>query len=129
MPGPADDIEIKYGEILPPESNARREQRVRRGFWRTLKRAGRRIPFAEDVVAAFYPAPDRTTPGRVRATLFAALAYFVLPTDAIPDFIAGLGFTDDVTVLLATLGMVRAHIRPDHREAAKRVLADDPPPR
>ena len=55
-------------------------------------------------------------------TLMAALAYFVLPFDIIPDFIAGLGFTDDATVLLAAIGMVRAHITPVHREAAKRAL-------
>jgi uncharacterized membrane protein YkvA (DUF1232 family) len=123
----ADGLDVKYGEILGPEDDATRERKVRRGFWKTFRRAARSIPFSQEVVAGYYCATDRATPGRVRATLFAALAYFVLPTDAIPDFILGIGFGDDATVLLTTLGMVRAHIRPHHRDAAREALADDRP--
>jgi uncharacterized membrane protein YkvA (DUF1232 family) len=119
--------EIKYGEILRPEGDAAREKKVRKGFWKTLRRAVRVIPFAEDLVAGYYCALDPATPPRVRAVLLGALAYFVLPLDAIPDLLAGVGFTDDVTVLVATLALVRSHIRPVHREAARRALTDDRP--
>ncbi len=34
----------------------------------------------------------------VRATLFGALAYFILPIDVIPDILLGLGYTDDAAV-------------------------------
>jgi uncharacterized membrane protein YkvA (DUF1232 family) len=121
----ADDI--KYGEILGPEDDDVREQKVRRGFWKTLRRAAGHIPFADEVVAGYFAATDPQTPGRVRTLLLGALAYFVLPLDMIPDFLAGVGFTDDATVLLATLALVRAHIRPEHREAARRVLEEDGP--
>lgn len=117
--------DIKYGEILGPEDEDVREKKVRRGFWRTMRRAMRYIPFAEDVVAGYFCAIDRQTPGRVRAMLLGALAYFILPLDTIPDLIAGIGFTDDATVLIATLAMVRAHILPRHREAARRALAEE----
>lgn len=117
--------DVKYGEILGPEDEAR-ESRVRKGFWQTLRKAARYIPFAEELVAAYYCAIDPQTPGRVRAILLGALAYFVLPFDVVPDFLAGVGFTDDATVLLAAITMVRAHIRPEHREAAKRALSDGP---
>jgi uncharacterized membrane protein YkvA (DUF1232 family) len=63
----------------------------------------------------------------VRAVLIGALAYFVLPFDAIPDFVAGIGFTDDATVLLAAIALVRSHITADHREAARRILAGEAP--
>ena len=116
--------DVKYGEILGPEDVDVREAKVRRGFWKTLRRAARRIPFAEEVVAGYYAAIDRSTPARVRAILLGALAYFVLPTDTIPDFIVGFGFTDDATVLLAALTAVRSHILPAHRAAAQRALAD-----
>jgi uncharacterized membrane protein YkvA (DUF1232 family) len=119
--------DIKYGEILGPEDDAAREKRVRKGFWKTLKRAVRVIPFAEDLIAGYYCALDPKTPPRVRAVLLGALAYFVLPLDAIPDLLAGVGFTDDVTVLVATLALVRAHIRPAHRAAARQALADNEP--
>ena len=56
------------------------------------------IPFAEDLAAAYFCAVDPATPSRVKGILFAALAYFVMPVDFIPDFITGLGFTDDAAV-------------------------------
>ena len=120
--------DVKFGEILGPEDEAAREKRVRSRFWSTLRKAAKVIPFADEVVAAYYCALDPATPHRVRAALFAALAYFVLPFDAIPDLLAGIGFTDDMTVLLATMAMVRAHITPLHREAARRALAEGDQP-
>lgn len=115
-------------EILSP-SDARasdeRAARVRAKFWRTLKRAARQIPFMEDLVAAYYCALDTQTPTRVRGILLAALAYFVLPVDVIPDFIAGFGFTDDVAVLSAAITAVRTHITPAHYAAARASLAGE----
>jgi uncharacterized membrane protein YkvA (DUF1232 family) len=113
---------ILHGEILGPEQEAERAGKVRRGFWGTLRKAARAIPFAEDLVAAYYCALDPATPHRVRAVLLAALAYFVMPFDVVPDFIAGLGFTDDATVLLAAIATVSAHITAKHRAAARRAL-------
>lgn len=121
------DGKIRYGEILGPEDDDVRETKVRRGFWRTFGRAARHVPFADELVAGYYCAIDRRTPGRVRTMLLGALAYFVLPLDTIPDFLAGIGFTDDTAILLATLAMVRAHIRPEHRAAAERALSEEGP--
>jgi uncharacterized membrane protein YkvA (DUF1232 family) len=117
----------RIDEILTPgnrDRNREREERVRGQFWRTAKRAARQVPFMEDVVAAYYCALDTRTPTRVRGILLAALAYFVLPTDFIPDFIFGLGFTDDVAVLTAAITALRSHITPAHRAAAREALFD-----
>ena len=57
------------------------------------------IPFAEDLLAAYYCAFDRNTPLPVKTSLIGALAYFVLPIDAIPDVLPVLGFTDDAAML------------------------------
>jgi len=114
--------DIKFGEILPPEDEAVREKRVRGRFWATLRKAARVIPFSEDLVAAYFCALDPATPHRVRAVLLAALAYFVLPFDVVPDILAGVGFADDITILLAAISTVRAHIAPRHREAAREAL-------
>ncbi len=118
----------RIDEILTPgdrDRNREREERVRTQFWHTLKRAARQVPFMEDVVAAYYCALDTRTPTRVRGVLLAALAYFVLPTDFIPDFIFGLGFTDDVAVLTAAITALRSHITPAHRAAAREALSED----
>ncbi len=101
------------------------EGEVRDKFWRTAKKAARHIPFMDEVVAGYYCALDKNTPVRAKAILLAALAYFVLPTDTIPDFIFGLGFTDDMAVLTAAITAVRAHMTPAHRIAAKEALLSD----
>jgi uncharacterized membrane protein YkvA (DUF1232 family) len=116
---------VLYGDILGPEDEESRAKRVRAKFWATLRKALRVIPFADDLVAAYYCALDPATPHRVRVVLLGALAYFVLPFDAVPDLLAGIGFSDDITVLAATIALVRAHITPIHREAARRALAEE----
>ena len=109
---------------LPIVVRAGDRARVERGFWRKLAAVARHIPFAEDAVAAYCCAFDPATPTRVRALLFAALAYFVMPVDLIPDFVPALGFTDDAAVIAAALQLIAAHIRPEHREAARKALAE-----
>jgi uncharacterized membrane protein YkvA (DUF1232 family) len=102
----------------------RNERQVREKFWSTAKRAGRQIPFMDEVVAAYYCALDKDTPLRAKGILMAALAYFVLPTDAVPDVFFGIGFTDDIAVLTAAFAAIRAHLKPAHREAARAALSE-----
>lgn len=111
---------------LSPDERARAardEERVRRGFWTKLKGTAARIPFAEDVVAAYYAAFDRKTPLKVRATLLAALAYFILPFDVAPDFLPLVGFSDDAAVLMGALKLLSGHVTPEHYAAAREALA------
>lgn len=115
------------GEVLTPEEIRDRAIKVQKGFWPKVRKVVRRIPFSEDLVAAYYCAMDGQTPLRVRATLLGALAYFVLPVDGIPDLIAGLGFTDDAAVLAIAVKMVASHMKPKHRDEARRALADKVP--
>jgi len=100
----------------------RNEEDVRHEFWTKVKRVAARLPFAEDLLAAYYCAFDRATPLQVKAALMSALAYFVLPFDFIPDFLPLLGFTDDAAILLTAIRMVGAHMRPEHRLAARAAL-------
>ena len=97
---------------------------LRNAVWAKAKRFARELPFIEELLAAYYCAFDRATPlagegGPVRG----ALAYFVLPTDAIPDILPILGFSDDALVLATALRMVATHITDEHREAARQALA------
>ena len=95
------------------------ETRVRTGFWRKARQTLGKVPFTEDAVAAFHCATDSATPLPIRATLFGALAYFVMPFDIIPDFIFGLGYTDDAAILIAAFSAAQAHITEAHREKAR----------
>jgi uncharacterized membrane protein YkvA (DUF1232 family) len=95
------------------------EQIVQDGFWHKARKTLGRVPFSEDAAAAFYCATDSATPFAVRATLFGALAYFVLPIDAVPDFLLGLGYTDDAAVLLAAFTTAKTYIADEHRAKAR----------
>jgi uncharacterized membrane protein YkvA (DUF1232 family) len=95
---------------------------VARDFWRKLLKVAGKIPFAEDLAAAYFCAVDPATPARVKGILIAALAYFVLPFDAIPDFIAGFGFTDDAAVLAMAIRLVSRHLKEGHYERARTAL-------
>jgi uncharacterized membrane protein YkvA (DUF1232 family) len=87
-----------------------------------LRRLARQLPFAEDLLAAYFCVRDPATPPRVRWILLLALAYFVLPVDTVPDVLPVLGFTDDAAVLAAALGSVRGSLQPEHRDRARDTL-------
>ncbi len=92
---------------------------VAQGLWATLKRTAGRIPFVDEIVAAYVCSLDPKTPTRVRVVLMAALAYFVLPLDAIPDLLPALGFTDDIAVLAMAFSTAARHVTDEHRMAAR----------
>lgn len=114
--------DLDGNEITMPEIIDRNEETVRKGFWAKLKRNLARIPLADQVVAAYYAAFDPATPIRTKAILLAALAYFILPFDVVPDFVLGFGFTDDMTVLLTAFGLIRTHVSDAHRQRAKETV-------
>jgi len=106
----------------PADRLAKDRDSVRRRFWIKLKRVAAKIPFTEDVLAAYYCAFDKNTPRHVQAALLGAIAYFILPFDFIPDMLPVLGFTDDAAVLATAIRLVAAHVTPEHREAARAAL-------
>jgi uncharacterized membrane protein YkvA (DUF1232 family) len=114
----ADLREAAMGREISVETILEREQKVRRDFWGKLKRVAGHVPFVEDLVAAYYCAMDPATPMRVRGMLLAALAYFIMPMDLIPDIMA---------LLTAVIGLVSANITPVHRAAAARALDKELP--
>lgn len=111
-------------EMAAIRKSLRDEARFGSEFLARLKRVAKRIPFAEDLLAAWICARDPATPRRVRMTLLAALGYFVLPVDALPDIMPILGFTDDAAVIAAALAAVAGSITPEHRERARKAMAE-----
>lgn len=81
-----------------------------------------RIPFAADALALYFAARDPATPRKAKAMMIAALAYFVMPADAIPDVFAGIGFTDDAAVIAGMIALLGAAIRKEHRQMAKAMV-------
>ena len=114
-----DSEEINFPIVI--SSN---EKTVRGGFWSKLAKVLARIPFAENAVAAWYCAFDPKTPTRVKGILLAALAYFVMPIDFVPDLLIGIGFTDDMAVLATAISLIKSHMKDDHYEKAREKLLE-----
>jgi uncharacterized membrane protein YkvA (DUF1232 family) len=106
----------------PADELAKDSESVRKRFWIKLKQVVAKLPFAEDLLAAYYCAFDRQTPRHVQMALLGAIAYFILPFDFVPDMLPILGFTDDAAVLATAIRMVAMHIKPEHRDAARAAL-------
>ena len=106
----------------PADRLAKDPESLRRRFWIKLKKVVGKLPFAEDLLAAYYCAFDRQTPRHVQAALLGAIAYFILPFDFVPDMLPVLGFTDDAAILATALRMVAGHITQEHRDAARAAL-------
>ena len=77
----------------PADRLAEDRESVRRRFWLKFKRVVAKLPFAEDLLAAYYCAFDKQTPRHV-----------------------------DAAVLATAIRLVASHIRDDHREAARAAL-------
>ncbi|MDU1689978.1 MAG: DUF1232 domain-containing protein, partial [Bradyrhizobium sp.] len=59
----------------PADRLAQDRDTVRRRFWVKFKQVVARLPFAEDLLAAYYCAFDKETPRHVQAALLGAIAY------------------------------------------------------
>ena len=91
-------------------------------FWHKLKhfalKAGREV--IEKALWLYYAAQQPDTPKWAKTVIYGALAYFVLPVDAVPDAIPLAGFTDDLGALAAALATVAAYVT----DEVKRLAAD-----
>ena len=106
----------------PADRLAQDRDSVRRRFRGKFKQVVAQLPFAEDLLAAYYCAFDKQTPRHVQAALLGAVAYFILPLDFMPDMMPLLGFTDDAAILATAIRMVAGHITQEHRDAARMAL-------
>ena len=104
---------------------AANERTVRDGFVAKAKAYLRRIPMAESTVAMYFCMLDPKTPVWVKGTVAAALAYFILPLDAIPDLLPIVGFSDDASVLAAAYAMISVHVTEAHRASAKALMGHE----
>jgi uncharacterized membrane protein YkvA (DUF1232 family) len=106
----------------PADRLAQDRESLRKRFWVKLKQVAAKLPFTEDLLAAYYCAFDKHTPRHVQVALLGAIAYFILPFDFIPDMMPVLGFTDDAAVLATAIRLVATNITDDHRAAARAAL-------
>lgn len=77
-----------------------------RGF---AAKAGAKLVY---IVLCLFYALD-TISIKEKLIVMGALGYFIFPTDAIPDIMPGIGFSDDLAALLAVFNGLRSGIKPE----------------
>ena len=107
-----------------PEKLDQDRDKVVHNFWSKARRVLGRVPFLEDAVAAYYCARDPHTPTQVKAVLYGALAYFILPTDLVPDVLTAFGFVDDAAILTYAYRKVAEYVTDSHRQQARTAIAE-----
>lgn len=93
-------------------------------FWDKLKRyaktAGMKVIYPAMLLQYMMKSDDISL--KTKLIISAALGYFILPFDFIPDFAPMLGFVDDVGVLLLILRKMAVNITPEIRINAREHL-------
>ncbi|MDO5653246.1 MAG: YkvA family protein [Brachymonas sp.] len=84
--------------------------------------AGRQV--VHKALLLYYAAQNPRTPKWAKTAIYGALAYFVMPIDAIPDILPGIGYTDDLGMLALALATVSLYVNDDvRRKTAQRLQA------
>lgn len=98
----------KYAEYYNPNALFEKIKKVSR-------KAG--IKFVYVVLLLYYSTLDKELPMKDRLMVLAALGYFILPVDMIPDALPG-GFTDDMTALMYVVKQVWNNLTPETKRKA-----------
>ncbi len=86
------------------------------------KTAGSKV--VETALRLYYAMENPETPAWAKTTIIGALSYFIFPLDAIPDFTPVVGYSDDLSVLMAATGTVATYINGDVKKKAKDKMKD-----
>lgn len=105
-------------KAIPTPREGNPEEIDEKSFFRKLRRIAGKVPFSRDLLSLYFVMLDSRTPVWVKSLAAGAIAYFLMPFDVIPDFIVGLGYTDDAAVIAGTLYQVHDHVEERHRAQA-----------
>jgi uncharacterized membrane protein YkvA (DUF1232 family) len=103
-------------------------ERIEANFWPKFKRAVLSVPGLADVLALYYYMNSDRAPMQHKVSILATLAYFIMPLDAIPDFLGAMGYTDDVAVALGLIKFIGSDIMRPYRIYARRWLKSEVKP-
>ena len=114
------DVEIVDEKLDPKYAKNYSEN----DFWTkikgVLKSAGRVLIYK--ALQLYYVMQKSDCPAYIKAAILAALGYFILPIDVIPDVIPVVGFSDDLAAIGAALVMAQSYVDEDVKKQAKNTL-------
>lgn len=119
-PSSADDLGSETADDIQQHERDYSEE----GFWKKISQYAKKAGEGTIIQALklYYAAQDPDTPTWAKTTIYGALGYFISPIDALPDFTPVLGYTDDLGVMAAAIGIVAVHIKEEHAEQARQTL-------
>ncbi len=91
-------------------------KKFHRKFWAKIKSASSGIGKATalKILTLYYCMLDKKTPLAIKISIIACIVYFINPLDAVSDFIVGLGYADDLSVIIGTMNLVDIYITDEH---------------
>jgi len=84
---------------------------VDENLWSKLEKGGKRISFARDIVALYNYMKDPLVRWHRKVIVVAALIYFIVPLDTIPDLTPLFGYLDDLGVITALLKYLGSELK------------------
>ncbi len=105
----------EYDQLDIPETEEeynRKEEYVRENFEQKMQSLRSGIRLAKHVLALFRYMTDEAIPWYKKSIVVAALVYFIMPFDAIPDMLPLIGYLDDFGVIAAVLAFLGKEIKP-----------------
>lgn len=88
----------------------------------TVKSAG--LTLIYKAMQLYYVTENPNCPKKIKAAIFAALGYFIMPLDVIPDFTPMVGYSDDAAAIALALGLAQFYIDDEVNRKAKNKIAN-----
>ncbi len=117
----AGEIPEKHDEILMENIKNSSNHYSDEGFWTKVFNSfhKKRISILETVLALYYSYKDDETPKWAKRVIVGALGYWIFPLDVLPDFLPGIGYSDDIATIFAAISVIALHIKSSHKTRAK----------
>lgn len=87
----------------------------------SVKNAGLKLIY--EALQLFYVMENPNCPLKIKASIFAALGYFISPFDVIPDFTPIVGYSDDAGAIALALGLAQLYIDDEVKQKARNKIA------
>lgn len=117
------EAEDMYSQFQETDTEKRSQEEIERDLryvderlWEKVQRVGKKISFANDIIALYNYMMDNYVSWHRKAIVAAALIYFISPIDAIPDLTPLFGYMDDLGVITALMKFLGHELIPYYKK-------------
>lgn len=116
-----DELSSYVEESIPQDLGKYARYYSDASFWRKIEKYGKVAgsKAAYYALLLWYVATKPSTPLPVKLLIFGGLGYFILPIDAVPDFLVGIGYADDVAILVGIISALGMYMDDESKAKAR----------